>query len=149
MKLGYVSLVVSCGIALAGCAPFAGNGFLRTSTTFGTCDDSGVRPCKVQVRVLPGSKCTLTVTPDWLKVQGKLGVPLPITWELMTPDYEFPKAVGVIFADPQFSNQTYDPKSFVVSDGNRTYGWFKYTVNVIGADGLSYCTPLDPWINNY
>ena len=147
MKLGYVSVVVALGVGLMGCAPIAVNKNRLAGTT-GTCGTSAPCVVVVSVDVTEGARCTLAVKPDWLYVTGKAGEPVPIVWKLDAAGYKVPQGVGVTFDNQQFSNQESGPSNFVVIDAKKTYGWFKYTVNVIGADGLSYCTPLDPWIFN-
>ena len=150
MKLGYGSLVISLGIALSGCNIFSvqGQGFGRTSATCG----SGVG-CNVQVQVLvpAGLRCYLKVNVDELGVTGSS--PATILWTLdpasQTAGYRFAQVVGVVFADAQFSNAPHtDGKTFAVIDAKTRAGQFKYTVNVIGPNGLSYCTALDPFIYN-
>ena len=153
MKLGNVSLIISFGVALAGCSLFSGNQFrIATSPPCGPA--VGLGPCNVVVSVTvpAGMKCAAKVDIDELTVKGPLSAPVQITWKLDSAasgiGYKFAPVVGIAFADPQFSTSTSAGTYLNVLNGKSTEGRFKYTVNVVGPDGVSYCSPLDPYIYN-
>jgi hypothetical protein len=114
------------------------------------CDGSSARACKVDVDVSAWSGAPSVGLGDLILARGRANEK-KIHWELPRGvNVEFDPSNGIVFdqdpANPEFVDcKPAGAKKYTCTNKHRTFGVYKYTINVIWA-GMA--RSLDPWVVN-
>lgn len=102
-----------------------------------SCDVKVAVNCKAYVF------CWIEADSEWIKVPAN-NSPV-ITWQVVTPGYEFTRNGIAFIGDNPFDCHPAGNTKFMCNDRHAKPGIYKYTITLIG---FPLVFPKDPWIEN-